>query len=343
MALTDNISAYWKLDESSGNASDSVSSYTLTNNGTTPYASAKINNGIDFGTTNTTKWLSNANAIADTSTSNAYSVSFWVNIRTAPSSGQEQVLFDLQKAVGRQHQLRYINASGTLKIRFLNYDGSATDTFDTTKTLTAGTWYHFVVTKTVNSVAIYISNTSLSSHTLTKTGSSAGVNVTSFGRHGSASFGYATAYMDEIGIWSRVLTSDEITALYNSGSGSQYPFGSIFSISETLALTESTSNLRARLFSTSETLSLSETISTLKGLAFSVSESLGLVESYSYVWNRVFNVADSLGLVEVLAKVKKKWASITRSSSIWTASTKNSSTWTDSTKNSSTWNDTPKS
>lgn len=333
MALIDNIVAYWKLDESSGNASDSVSSYTLTNNGTTPYASAKINNGIDFGTTNTIKWLSNANAIADTSTSNAYSISFWVNIRTAPSSGQEQVLFDLQKSVGRQHQLRYVNASGTLKLRFLNYDGSATDVFDTTQTLTVGTWYHIVVTKTANSVAMYLNNTSFSSHTLTKTGSSAGVNVTSFGRHGSASFGYATAYMDEIGMWSRVVTSDEITALYNSGSGVQYPFGEVFLIEETLALTETSTNLRARLFSTAETLSLSETVTTLKGISFSIAESLGLVEAYSILHNMAFTVADNLGLIELGASVIKKWRNITKNNTVVSNVSKNNATVSNLSKN----------
>ena len=35
---------------------------------------------------------------------------------------------------------------------------------------------------------------------------------------------YITAYMDEFAFWNRALTSTEITQLYNSGSGLQYPF-----------------------------------------------------------------------------------------------------------------------
>ena len=46
MALTDNLVSYWKLDESSGNAADSVGSNTLTNTGTATYAAGKINNGV---------------------------------------------------------------------------------------------------------------------------------------------------------------------------------------------------------------------------------------------------------------------------------------------------------
>jgi hypothetical protein len=43
MALTDNLVAYYKLDESSGNAADIVNSITLTNTSTT-YGTGKINN-----------------------------------------------------------------------------------------------------------------------------------------------------------------------------------------------------------------------------------------------------------------------------------------------------------
>jgi len=34
---------------------------------------------------------------------------------------------------------------------------------------------------------------------------------------------YTNGIIDEVGIWDRVLTSTEITELYNSGVGKQYP------------------------------------------------------------------------------------------------------------------------
>ena len=37
--------------------------------------------------------------------------------------------------------------------------------------------------------------------------------------------------VDEVGFWKRVLTSQERTDLYNSGSGLEYPFGSSPSVS----------------------------------------------------------------------------------------------------------------
>jgi hypothetical protein len=49
MALTDNLVSYWKLDESSGNAADSVGSNTGTNVGSIAYSAGKINNGATMG------------------------------------------------------------------------------------------------------------------------------------------------------------------------------------------------------------------------------------------------------------------------------------------------------
>lgn len=119
--------------------------------------------------------------------------------------------------------------------------------------------------------------------------------------------------------------------------------GESFSIAETLALSETTTNLRERLSTTAETLSLSETITAAKGLIITIAESLNLTETYNYVWNRVFTIAENIGLVEVLAQVKPLWSKATKSSSSWTGASKNSSSWTEETKNGGSWTNTNKS
>ena len=53
MALTDGLLSYHTCD----NLNDSVGSRTLTNTGSTPTATAKIGNGYDGGTSNSTKRL----------------------------------------------------------------------------------------------------------------------------------------------------------------------------------------------------------------------------------------------------------------------------------------------
>jgi len=38
--------------------------------------------------------------------------------------------------------------------------------------------------------------------------------------------GFFDGMIDEVGVWSRLLTSDEVTTLYNAGAGLSYPFSS---------------------------------------------------------------------------------------------------------------------
>ena len=80
--------AYYKLDESSGNAADATGNgYTLTNNGTTTYTTGKINNGGDFGASNSTKSFSIDSAtplgLTTTDISTAFSVACWMNQTTS--------------------------------------------------------------------------------------------------------------------------------------------------------------------------------------------------------------------------------------------------------------------
>lgn len=119
--------------------------------------------------------------------------------------------------------------------------------------------------------------------------------------------------------------------------------GEEFSISETLALTETTTAIRGRLFTVAETLGLTETVTALKGIGFTISETLNLSETFTTAQTFVFSVAESLGLIELGATVEKKWNNITKSVSSWTNPNKNTSTFTNQTKNDSDWDNTPKS
>lgn len=227
MALTDNLVSYWKLDESSGNAADSVGSNTLTNNGSTTYSTGKINNGAVLNAN--TKYLS----IADASQSGldlttAFTFSFWINV-TKPTNGVTISFIDKYLGTGNQrsYRLYYYNSSGTYTFYSdLSGDGSGADEYILNYTLTDSTWYHIV----------YVWNGSTKKHTLYINGSSQGEqtgSLTSSLFNSTAPFylgngqGLNTTLngtMDEVGVWSRALSSTEISQLYNSGNGLQYPF-----------------------------------------------------------------------------------------------------------------------
>lgn len=214
MALIDNVLAYWKLDESSGNAADSSGNgYTLTNNGSTSYGTGKINNGIDFGTTNTNKYLS-ATLIDPDSYNSGFSISFWVNFNSLSS---DQYAFSFNDLGWGGVHFRAISSTDT-RFRFGN--GVTSDGGETAyaSSWSTGTWYHITMTHSATANKYYVNGSQVATDTTNVTLAN---NGTTFNIGGVI---YSKAIVDEFGIWGKELSSTEVTELYNSGNGLQYPF-----------------------------------------------------------------------------------------------------------------------
>lgn len=208
MALTTNLISYWKLDESSGDASDSKGANTLFNQGTTSFTTGKINNGITNNGTSG-KYFKTTD-INTCDISGDFSISFWY--KSAATPGATQGLF-LKNDILRV----YYQSGPKLTVKAGNYKDYST-------TLTSGTWYHLVIT---------VSGTT---QTLYKNASSVGTGTASARTNGDQPFqvgidndGVFNGVIDEVGFWTRALSSGEVTTLYNSGSGIQYPFGETIS------------------------------------------------------------------------------------------------------------------
>jgi hypothetical protein len=159
------------------------------------------------------------------------------------------------------------------------------------------------------------------------------------------SSGQSTSYfggtIDEVIIESRAWTAKEVETYYRKSMQNykQSFFAKLlqaFSITDTLSLSETSTNLRARNFTATDTLSLSEVITALKGLAFTVSDTLHLTEAFTATRTFVFNVADTLGLTD-LTDFIFKWNKVNKPSSSWEQSTKPSTTFTSTSKGSSIW------
>lgn len=238
MALTDNIVAYWKLDESSGNASDQVNGNTLTNNNSVAFSAGKINNGADFDSVaNRTLSITDASQTGLDITGD-FSYSGWFNIRaTDPGAGggHTYVHFSKHGAAAHRSYLLWYNADhGTYTFNFqTSVDGSAvvqrTVTDSGSGYNTANTWEHLVVTYSSgagsNATKFYVNGS------LYGTEAAAGTALfnsdeTFYLGGGDANYlqGDGGASLDEVGMWSRVLTAGEVTSLYNSGTGLSYPF-----------------------------------------------------------------------------------------------------------------------
>ena len=214
MALTDNIVAYYKLNVSETPQPDEVGTEDLTVTGATHTASGKISGAYDFDGTNDK--MDGTTAFLDNQTDFSYSL--WVN---ADTDGESPLSFANSAAHGVAFGSWTGVGGAATKISFMYYDGSW-KTAQWTTAYSTGTWYHVVCTvdQTANEMKLYVDGT-LRATTGSLLNPSQFLRGPSVGKGNNAFF---DGKVDEIGIWSRELTSAEVTSLYNSGSGLTYPF-----------------------------------------------------------------------------------------------------------------------
>jgi len=234
MALITDILAYYKLDESSGDAdnAEGTATYDLTNNGTTTYSSALINNGADFGTANTTKYLGGTSNLGITSWGGSYTFSCWVKLNAENDATYSNTTFLNHQPGGATGNrglqiISYSYNNGTPELKFTRYHNNPEDPNTASYTITLGTtnWTHLVMTYNGTTITGYVNGTSETSVASDTAGGASSYSDAGFALGAYVGGGaYANAIVDEVGVWSRVLTTDEITELYNSGAGLQYPF-----------------------------------------------------------------------------------------------------------------------
>ena len=223
MALTDNLVNYWKFDETSGStASDSVG----TNNGTlsntrvfSGAAAGKINTCADFtqGDDNITM-----TSVGATKTGNNHAISLWIWI---PSSFSSDVTRRGFFGWDSNQWTAVLMKETDNKLYFRVLDSGAWETVGSTSAYNGNAWNHVVGLMNYNGTSYLYLNGSLIGTGQACTGQQTGrVNTAKFGLSYQYFDAQGRVKVDEVGVWKRTLTTDEIASLYNSGNGFAYPF-----------------------------------------------------------------------------------------------------------------------
>ena len=234
MALIDKVAAYYKLEEESGDVADaSGNSRTLTNTGVNFSASGLIGRCADNGTTSGAYYFKRTSDNFGVSAWNgARSISMWVKLRTEPNSSQAFKLATWNtKESGGSAATYVIQYRGDDGKHFrIVQSGGGYVYFRYDVTLGTTNWHHVVLTwdgtSTAGHAKLYLDGTAVATGQFNDGAGSWGTYPASnqlevLAENDVDSF---PCYLDELGVWSRELSSAEVTTLYNAGVGCQYPF-----------------------------------------------------------------------------------------------------------------------
>lgn len=226
--LKDDLISHWKLEESSGTRVDAHTANTndLTDNNTVLSDTGKIGTAADFERDNDEfLHISDANQTGLDVTGD-YSVSAWIKMETDTLFYSILTKWKFGSSDDRSYAIYYQNDGGTRKL-YVNKstDGTSGEFKTVNATLAVGTFTHlgFVYDNTAKTFEVFINASSVGvSAAFTNAGIYNGAGDFMLGINGSIegpSGSPMDGLMDEVSIWDRKITSDEITEIYNSGSG----------------------------------------------------------------------------------------------------------------------------
>ena len=216
MALTTNLVAYYKLDETSaGAAVDSTATNNATNNNATINQTGKIDRAYTFN--GTTAYLQ---SVSQSFTGNDdYTITAW--IYHTSRTNNNNIFSNGVEATKAGLKFRVSQTTGLLGVDLANVVGTTS-----TDAVSLNTWTFIGLTKSGDIYQLYINGSANgSAGTITSSNISA-AGTQRIGRDVATGTNYFTGSLDEVGVWTRVLTAPEITELYNSGTGLTYPFTS---------------------------------------------------------------------------------------------------------------------
>ncbi len=210
-----NLLGYWALDENigAGSAADSYGSQDTSNSNITAGVVGKINNAYSMSAGASSHIIAPSGLLPAT----GLTFSVWIYHTGGNSSLMH---WGVNTGCGGSSQNFVLQTNNKVK-----YDIGCGGILETTTSIPLNTWVHFAGSvDSSKQIRMYI-NGVLDVGPTTVSGSYSGTTGTNiFGAlySGGSLESSFSGYMDEVAVWSRVLSDSEITALYNEGDGLAY-------------------------------------------------------------------------------------------------------------------------
>ena len=204
------------------NANDSVG----TNHGTlmngTTFTTGKLGKAFTFdGVNDYIEFPSNTmNLTGD------FTISFWVNLSSL--TGHQFFISNVvnQSSLYRGFAIVKNNTTNLINVQFYN-SNSSVDVFSSSA-MVANTWYNIVLTrKSGVSTKLYVNGVLSGSNTSTMDPNyytSQACQIGGYNNTASPATYFTNGNIDSLTTWNKAISQDEVTQLYNLGTGTQYPF-----------------------------------------------------------------------------------------------------------------------
>jgi len=212
MALSDNLVAYLKFDNQTANDYTTNGNNGTSTNVTYTTTNAKIGYSASFPSSGA-RYITVPSS-ASLSPTSAISIALWMKW-----SGNNDVIISKYNGVNYPFELKRDGSNS--RIYNINIGGTILSTSQLDFYPSDGAWHYVVCTYDGTNLKIYVNGSEKG--TVGKTGAiptnseqvKIGDNRNNYGNY--------RGLMDEIAIWSRGLSSSEVTTLYNGGSGYEIP------------------------------------------------------------------------------------------------------------------------
>jgi hypothetical protein len=301
------IKAYWNFNDGSGTRLNNTYNVTI-HNGTlqnmpsSAWTTGLLGGGLIFNGSN--QWVGNITKPTNiTNLANNYSLSLWFK----PTENLYEGIIS-QYTTGTSAGEFIIAKQATGKVVFFRKIGTTDSTANSvtsTSSISLNSWNHVVIQSYSNgTIKIYFNGT-LEDEIESLDGAGTNWDAGMLIGMGSSWITRFNGTIDEVGIWDRILTSSEISDLYNNGVGIAYsatttptisvtldsPIDSLISSLNILKFNSSSimvagnfTNATLRIYNTTTSI-FGTNFTTINGTSNSTSLSFSSLVPGSYIWN----------------------------------------------------------